>query len=155
MDRHRVGPKGFFKSVLEPLHRGHRACSKMSISVNRFLPDGGGARPNCFNACLPFSDILSDVHGSLKETFTETFAIPYLFNTSTTSCFIMSMAGHPTKVGVISTVTLSFSIMTLLITPKSTSDKTGISGSLTSSSHVYICFDEMVCMVIGITLTTK
>ena len=57
------------------------------------------------------------------------------FSNTRISSFITSSAGHPTKVGVISMVTSPLATETREITPRSTKDKTGISGSFTSSSH--------------------
>src|SRR5205085_4405997 len=103
-------------------------------SVKRAV-EGGGARPNFFSACRPRSVILSDDHGCRYDTSTVGFSIPCCSNTARISVFITSRAGQPVKVGVISTATAPVLIRKSVITPRSTRDSTGISGSLTSSSQ--------------------
>lgn len=135
MERQRVEPKGDLNSVLLLLHRGQTACSKISISVTNVLADGGGANPKFFKATFPFSLIISLDHCFLKLIFTDTLSIPLLRITCCTSCFIKSIAGHPTNVGVISTSIWVDVMLMFVITPRSTKERTGISGSFTASSH--------------------
>ena len=99
---------------------------------------GGGASPNFFNAILPFSEISLLLQGFENETPIRTSRMPRRLRVEVISSFIISRAGQPTKVGVIVRVTLSDSSKTSLMIPRSTSERTGISGSFTSSSHSYI-----------------
>lgn len=94
---------------------------------------GGGARPNSFNFLLPSGRIQFELHGGEYVILTSTSCAPASRMFLSISFCITSRAGQPAKVGVMSTTTFSFSIPTLRISPISTTDTTGISGSFICS----------------------
>ena len=95
----------------------------------------GGAMPAASRAARPAGLIRSELHGTSNVAVTST-GRPKAPSRSAIDALMSSSAGHPTKVGRISTVIgPSFGAMpTRWMIPRSTTDSIGSSGSITSVS---------------------
>src|SRR3990172_1316675 len=120
----------------------------MSVASSDSCFLGGDAMQKTRSLSLASSVRLSVDHAGERTTSILAFGNPFVCIASMTSRFICSMAGHPAKVGVIFTTTQSPSTFTSRMTFRSTSERTGISGSITCSKASQISCRVVVSLFI-------
>src|SRR3990170_4786018 len=108
----------------------------------RTIGVGGGASPKATSLTRASGERSSVDHGGSRTRSNLTEAAPNRRSRSSISTRIVCSAGHPAKVGRSATRTAWPSISTAPITPSSTRERTGISGSGIVPSSNQTCSSE-------------
>jgi len=141
-----VLPNSLMHLVFDELHCGHGIAADSGRWKRPGSPTGG-AIPYSFNFLFPSSLIQSVVQAGAKTVVIFILVYPFSSNAILIFMVIISMAGQPVYVGVITTSISSPLIFTSLTMPRSVMVKTGISGSVTCSRISRIFCVSMVDVV--------